>query len=112
MMSEQFAGKTIAITGAAGGIGRSLCQYFGHAGGTLIALDKSDDVFALAGEFAARGVELNPIVVDVADREAVRHAFARLGDVHVLVNNAGVASYPTLSKTDPAGWQADIDANL
>ena len=29
-MSGQFAGKTVAITGAAGGIGQGLCRFFGQ----------------------------------------------------------------------------------
>ncbi len=31
-MSGEFAGKTVAITGAAGGIGRWLCRFFGEEG--------------------------------------------------------------------------------
>jgi len=111
-MSLPFADKAIAITGAAGGIGRSLCQHFGQAGGTIFALDRSEDVLELPALFAKRGVELKCIRVDVADGEAVRDAFAQLGEVHILINNAGVASDATLRGTDPAGWHADIDANL
>lgn len=111
-MTKPFSGKCIAITGAAGGIGRSLCQYFGEAGGIILALDRSDAVLALPGLLAAQGIELRAVRVDIADRDAVRAVFDDLGDVHVLVNNAGVASYPSLAKTDPSGWQTDIEANL
>ncbi len=40
-MSGQFAGKTIAVTGAAGGIGQSLCRFFGQEGATIAALDRT-----------------------------------------------------------------------
>ena len=43
-MSGQFAGKTVAITGAAGGIGQWLCRFFGAEGATIAALDRSDKV--------------------------------------------------------------------
>ena len=33
-MSGQFAGKIVAITGAAGGIGQALCRFFGAEGAT------------------------------------------------------------------------------
>ena len=34
------------------------------------------------------------------------------GDVHVLINNAGVSRHPTLAVTDPAGWNEEIAVNL
>ena len=48
-MAGQFAGKTIAITGAAGGIGQWLCRFFGEEGATIAAIDRSDRVLDLAG---------------------------------------------------------------
>jgi NAD(P)-dependent dehydrogenase (short-subunit alcohol dehydrogenase family) len=41
-MSRTFEGKTIAITGAAGGVGQWLCRFFGEEGATIAALDRSD----------------------------------------------------------------------
>ena len=37
-----FKGKVVAITGAAGGIGQSLCRYFAAEGAAIAAIDKSD----------------------------------------------------------------------
>lgn len=107
-MSQSFSGKTIAITGAAGGIGQSLCKFFSEEGATIAALDRNDSVHTLV----ERGIAHNAAVADIADAQAVQQAFATFGDVHVLINNAGVSRYPTLAVTDPAGWQADIAANL
>lgn len=107
-MSQSFSGKTIAITGAAGGIGQSLCKFFSEEGATIAALDRNDSVHALV----ERGIAHNAAVADIADAQAVQQAFATFGDVHVLINNAGVSRYPTLAVTDPAGWQADMAANL
>ena len=42
----------------------------------------------------------------------MKTAFAGFGDVHLLINNAGVSRHPTLASTDPAGWEEDIAANL
>ena len=44
-----FKGKSIAITGAAGGIGQALCRHFGGLGAKIGAIDKSPAVH----EFAA-----------------------------------------------------------
>ncbi len=53
-----------------------------------------------------------PAIADIASAQAVSRAFALFGDVHVLINNAGVSRHPTLAATDPAGWAEDIASNL
>ena len=111
-MSEQFAGKTVAITGAAGGIGQWLCRFFGAEGATIAALDRSDKVNGLVETLGKDGITVKAAVADIASAEAVKSAFAGFGDVHLLINNAGVSRHPTLASTDPAGWEEDIAANL
>jgi NAD(P)-dependent dehydrogenase (short-subunit alcohol dehydrogenase family) len=111
-MSGQFAGKTIAITGAAGGIGQRLCRFFGAEGATIAALDRSDKVHTLAETLGKDGVTVKPAVADLADAKAVKSAFAGFGEVHVLINNAGISRHPTMDQTDPEGWAEDMAANL
>ena len=55
---------------------------------------------------------MKPAVADIADAAAVGAAFKGFGEVHVLINNAGVSRYPTLASTDPDGWSEDIASNL
>lgn len=111
-MTGSFAGKTIAITGAAGGIGQWLCRFFGEAGATIAALDRSEAVLELKDKLGKDGIVVRPAVVEVSDAAAVKAAFAGFGDVHVLINNAGGALRATLAGTDPADWVADMDSNL
>jgi NAD(P)-dependent dehydrogenase (short-subunit alcohol dehydrogenase family) len=111
-MSMTFAGKTVAITGAAGGIGQCLCKYFGQAGASIIAIDRSEAVLALTEIFLQEGATLTAAAVDLTDPAAVARAFAGFGDIHVLVNNAGGSRHPVLKGTDPAGWDAEIALNL
>lgn len=111
-MSGPFAGKTVAITGAAGGIGRQLCRFFGAEGATIAALDRDERVTSLAEDLAREGVPAKAAVVDLSDPPAVVTAFASFGEVHLLINNAGVSRHNTLRETDPTGWREDIDANL
>ena len=111
-MSGQFAGKTVAITGAAGGIGQWLCRFFGAEGAVIAALDRSDKVNGLVETLARDGIAVKAAVADIASAEAVKSAFAGFGDVHLLINNAGVSRHPTLASTDPAGWAEDVAANL
>lgn len=111
-MSKAFSGKTIAITGAAGGIGQWLCKFFGEEGATIAALDRSDKVFTLPETLGKQGITVKAATADIADGDAVAKAFKSFGDVHILINNAGVSRFPTLAATDPAAWQADMAANL
>jgi len=111
-MSGQFAGKTVAITGASGGIGQWLCRFFGEEGATIAALDRNEKVMELADTLGGYGITIKAAVADIANAGDVKAAFARFGDVHLLINNAGVSRYPTLSVTDPNGWEEDIAANL
>jgi NAD(P)-dependent dehydrogenase (short-subunit alcohol dehydrogenase family) len=111
-MSGQFTGKTIAITGAAGGIGQWLCRFFGQEGAAIAALDRSDKVNALVDTLGKEGIKVLPAVADIGDAAAVNAAFAGFGEVHVLINNAGVSHYPTFADTPPEGWAADVNANL
>jgi NAD(P)-dependent dehydrogenase (short-subunit alcohol dehydrogenase family) len=112
----EFAGKVVAITGAAGGIGQVLCRHFVDEGATLAALDKNPAVADLAKELAAGEAKVEPEVVDVSDNKAVAEAFARLeaklGPVDVLVNNAGFSGYPILETTSPDAWKMLVDGNL
>ena len=111
-MSGQFAGKTIAITGAAGGIGQWLCRFFGEEGATIAALDRNDKVHALAEALGKDGIVVKSAVADIADAASVAAAFKGFGEVHVLVNNAGISRHATFAKTDPAGWDEDMAANV
>ena len=111
-MSGPFAGKTVAITGAAGGIGQWLCRFFGQEGATIAALDLTPNVMELADTLGGEGITVVPAIADISSANAVKEAFASFGDVHLLINNAGVSRNPTLAVTDPAGWDADMATNL
>jgi len=115
--------RVTLVTGAAGGIGQALCRRVLQAGDRLIALDH--DAGALQGLAAAlteQGVSaedlarMHPLVADITDCanlcEKVAAATATVGPVDVLVSNVGAARGPTLRKTTPQDWQADIHLNL
>ncbi|MBK1870710.1 SDR family oxidoreductase [Aestuariivirga sp. YIM B02566] len=111
-----FKGKVVAVTGAAGGIGQAVCRYFAGEGAVIAAIDKKDTVSSFADELKRDGVKTAYAVADIGDAEAVAKAFAHLaaalGPVDILINNAGYSDHPTLARTDPKGWQADMNGNL
>ena len=110
-----FKDKVVAITGAAGGIGQSLCRLFLDEGAKIAAIDRKDAVEHLAGELKADKARFAHAVADISDPAEVERAFASLtgalGAVDILVNNAGGSGHSTFARTDPAGWRSEIDRN-
>jgi 3-hydroxy acid dehydrogenase/malonic semialdehyde reductase len=100
-MAKRLAGKTVLITGASSGIGRSTALEFARTcPGDLrlvLAARRVEAVREVAAQIAAEvgaGVKVLPVRLDVGDAEAVRGFVAGLPaawrEVDVLVNNAYV----------------------
>lgn len=94
--------RTIAITGAASGIGRALAVVLAERGCDL-ALADVDEVGLRETANRIRGREVTTTVLDVSDREAF-HRWAEgtlehFGQVDGIVNNAGVTVQETVADT-------------
>lgn len=93
---KDFAGKTAVITGAAEGIGKAIASRAAEEGMKLVLADINAELLdATVREFAGKGATAIGRRVDVAKEGEVDAladaAFAAFGNVHLLVNNAGVA---------------------
>ena len=92
-------GKTVAISGATGGLGRELCRQFCELGASLVLLDRSRErscglIDELKKDFP--GLNAQHITVDLEDIVAVEKAVEELcrRDIDYLVLNAGAYSIP------------------
>jgi NAD(P)-dependent dehydrogenase (short-subunit alcohol dehydrogenase family) len=127
----RLAGRTVIITGAARGVGRSCATVFAAEGADLVLLDIGGDLpgvpYPLGSvsqlEHTAQlcrqhGAALLTRLVDVRDlgalQEAVDEAYHRFGRIDVLVNNAGIAapSGKTTHEISEDEWQLMIDVDL
>jgi short-subunit dehydrogenase len=97
-MAREIRGRRFLITGAAGGIGKSLTGLIAQAGGRLALAGRSLAALeGLADSQRRLGADIHVIPCDVtseADRtRALETTVERLGGLDVLVNNAGIAAW-------------------
>ena len=91
-------GKKIAVSGATGGIGRELCEYFANMGASLLLVDRNPERSqALASELEGKfGIRAEHITLDLEDIDRVREVASELvkREIDFLVLNAGAYSIP------------------
>ncbi|MEI8127481.1 MAG: SDR family NAD(P)-dependent oxidoreductase [Actinomycetota bacterium] len=110
-------GKVAVVTGAASGIGLSMTKRFIAEGMSVAMVDIEEEKLKLAAnELRSGGGDVLAFVCDVSDkdqvatmRDAVVSAF---GTVHVLCNNAGVASGRRITREKPESWDWVVGVNL
>lgn len=110
--SPILSGRTVLITGAAGGIGAATARRLAAAGARLVLADLDGaGVEKLAAELDQVAVRAD--VTRGSDIEAmVDEAYRRWGRLDVLFNNAGVIRVQPLLEVGPADWDRVLDVNL
>ena len=102
------------ITGASRGIGYCIAETFARCGYEVYAtyFKTENTLPKLAENLRAEGFSLTPVYCDVSDGESVAAMFDKIGDVDVLVNNAGIARFSMLCDITEADWSEIMDTNL
>jgi NAD(P)-dependent dehydrogenase (short-subunit alcohol dehydrogenase family) len=114
---QDLRGKTAFVTGGASGIGLAMAEAFGREGMNVMIADIEPAALAKAvDELRAKQVRAEGVVADVASRDSVRAAalqtIAKFGKVHVVCNNAGVATGGLLGTVPEKDWDWILDVNL
>ena len=113
----ELDGRIAVVTGAASGIGLALTERFVAEGMSVVMADIEEPKLATEAErIAYAGGTVRPVVCDVSDAAQVAalrdDAVSAFGAVHLLCNNAGVASGRPNIKTRPAVWDWVIGVNV
>jgi NAD(P)-dependent dehydrogenase (short-subunit alcohol dehydrogenase family) len=114
---QDLENKIAVVTGGASGIGRALLTRFGQAGMKLVLVDIEEGPLKIAAtELRAEGFEVLAKRVDVADAaemdDLAKAVLDELGGVHLVCNNAGVASGGPMWTLTTADWEFAMRPNL
>lgn len=114
---ELLSGKNALVTGAGKGIGKAIAIALAKEGVNVALLARTaSDLQSVADEVEDEGVKAIIVVADIADIQSVNNAIEStiesLGDIDILINNAGIAAFGTFLELPPAEWEKIIRVNL
>jgi NAD(P)-dependent dehydrogenase (short-subunit alcohol dehydrogenase family) len=113
---SRFNEARVVVTGGSSGIGAAVVHAFVVEGARVVAVGRDRARLDEVRRAASEPARVHPATADLADPDAARRivddAIAVLGDLDVLVNNAGIApSTPALEVTERQ-WRATLAVNL
>jgi 3-oxoacyl-[acyl-carrier protein] reductase len=114
---QRFDGKIALVTGASRGIGEAIARRLASEGATVLAAARTADALArVVSEIEAAGGKASALALDLSDsasiEAAVKSAFAAHGEIHVLVNNAGVTEDNLMLRMSREAWDRVLGTNL
>ncbi|AWL03756.1 SDR family NAD(P)-dependent oxidoreductase [Massilia oculi] len=112
---NRFNDKTVLVTGAASGIGLATARRFLDEGARVVMLDIDGDKL----EKAAASLPQDRVLVQVGDTAAkdtataaVKAAIERFGGLHILINNAGMATEGDITQTSEEDFERVMAVNV
>src|SRR5262245_13320726 len=114
--TSSLGGRSAVVTGGGRGIGAAIAGALADAGAAVVVAARTPGAIErVAEELRGRGAKAWAVACDVSDEGAVARlgeaARERLGQVDVLVNNAGDSASAPLKKIALAEWQRMIAVN-
>lgn len=114
-----LAGKTICITGAAGGIGQAIANAFAQAGASVWAMDlpvSPTTVEDTANPSEAIAIKIQSVSLDVRNQDQWQQAIERVliqdKKIDVLIQCASIVQYASIESTSLSDWRNVLQTNL
>jgi glucose 1-dehydrogenase len=117
-MAGRLAGKTALVTGSSKGIGRGIARRLAQEGADVVINYNSDpggagEALADVTALGRRGASIKANLGDVADiRRLIDEAIGQMGQLDVLVNNAGIEKHAGFWDVSEADYDKVLDVNL
>ena len=115
-MIRTFGKRTAVVTGAASGIGRSLCRLLAASGATVHALDFNEEGLLSLVKAASGSGAIHAATLDVRDRDGYARVIGDVlkssGSIDFLFNNAGVTQLGEAQNIPFERWKWVLDINL
>jgi NAD(P)-dependent dehydrogenase (short-subunit alcohol dehydrogenase family) len=110
-------GKTALVTGGSRGLGLQMAHALGEAGAKImLSSRKAEDLEEAAAELQASGIDARWIAADLSKEQEIRsladQTLERLGDVHIVVNNAGAAWGAPAEDHPVEAWDKLMNLNV
>lgn len=99
----------VLITGGSRGIGKACVELFAKNGHEVIFFYRSSHG---AAQELEKSTGARAVVCDISSPDAVRSAMADIGEVDVLINNAGISRFNFFDSISDGEWREMIDTNL
>lgn len=117
MENTHLAGQVALITGASSGLGEHFAQVLAAQGVSVaIVARRVDRLESLQQRITESGGQALAVEMDVTSESSVESALhsiqQQLGDISILVNNAGMADSRTFLKLNEESWGRTMDVNL
>lgn len=114
---ESLKGKIALVTGAGKGIGRSVAIALANEGVHVGLIARTEnDLQSVFKEIQALGVNAAFAIADVSDIQSVNKAVEKLqkelGDIDILINNAGTGTFGKFLELEPSEWENQVKINL
>jgi 3-oxoacyl-[acyl-carrier protein] reductase len=114
---ESLKGKIALVTGAGKGIGKAIAMALAAEGVNVGLIARTvKDIANVAAEIKSLGVNVSFATADVSHREQVESAVLKiknvLGDIDILINNAGTGTFGKFLELDPEVWEQQIKINV
>lgn len=110
MLNHQSHSKTIIVTGAGGGMGRTCCTYFASLGWSVLAIDRNQPRLDVLTD--ANITTLCMDLTDVRLLDSVQALLDEMPEVWGLVNLAGVSQGDDIEHLSLEDWQVSLDTNV
>ena len=114
-MSGRIDGAAV-VTGAAGGIGRAICRRLAAAGASIVAVDLSDRLGEVVGDFESAGIQVAGVQADLTTDEGLGAVLRAVENdrppLRAIINNAGITRDARLVNMTREDFRQVLDVNL